>query len=152
TLLEASRALGSELRLPELLAKVMVLAARVVRAEAGSILLLDEDAGTLSFDVTVGKAGERLRGGTLKMGEGIAGWVAENRKPAVVNDVRADQRWSNRSDQITAFVTRQLVAVPLLHQGRCLGVVEGINKQEGEFTGADRRALEIFGSQVAVAV
>nr|HNI56377.1 hypothetical protein [Elusimicrobiota bacterium] len=51
-LLESSRALASELRLGELLAKVMDLAARVVRAESGSILLLDEGAEELYFHVT----------------------------------------------------------------------------------------------------
>lgn len=152
-LLESSRALASELRLGELLAKVMDLAARVVRAESGSILLLDEGAGELYFHVSTGEAAPRLRGARLKVGEGLAGWVAENRQPLIVNDVRRDARWSNRVDKTTDHVTRQVVAVPLIHQGRCLGVVEGINKRgDGGFSATDRRALEIFAAQVAVSV
>ena len=152
-LLESSRALASELRLGELLAKVMDLAARVVRAESGSILLLDEGAEELYFHVTTGEAAPRLRGARLKVGEGLAGWVAQNRQPLIVNDVRRDPRWSNRVDKSTDHVTRQVVAVPLLHQGRCLGVVEGINKRgDGGFSATDRRALEIFAAQVAVSV
>ncbi len=152
-LLEASRALSSQLDLRQLLQTVINLAAQVVRAEAGSILLLDEVTQELFFDAAMGAAGEQLRGRRLKSGEGIAGWVAQNRTPLIVNDARKDARWSSRTDEKSAFVTRQVVAVPLLHQGRCLGVVEGINKKGADgFSSADRRALEIFASQVAVAV
>lgn len=153
TLLEASRALAGTLELPVLLTTVMELAARVVRAESGSLLLLDEKTGELYFDVALGTAGETLKSVRLKSGEGLAGWVAANGIALIVNDVEKDSRWTGRVDDRSAFVTRQVVAVPLLHQGRLLGVVEGINKKDGAgFTALDRRALEIFAAQAAVAI
>lgn len=153
TLLEASRALAGTLELPALLRTVMDLAARVVRAESSSLLLQDDKTGELYFDVALGQAGEKVKSIRLKPNEGLAGWVAANKIPLIVNQVEKDSRWTARVDDRSAFVTRQVVAVPILHQGRLLGVVEGINKKNGgEFTSLDRRALEIFASQAAVAI
>lgn len=153
TLLEASRALAGTLELPVLLKTVMELAARVVRAESSSLLLKDEKTGDLVFDVALGMAGEKVKSVRLKSGEGLAGWVAANGIPLIVNQVEKDSRWTARVDDRSDFVTRQVVAVPLLHQGKLMGVVEGINKKDGgEFTSLDRRALEIFAAQAAVAI
>lgn len=153
TLLEASRALASTLELPALLKKVMELAARVVRAESASLLLKDEKTDELYFDVALGAAGDKVKTVRLKSGEGVAGWVATNGIPLLVNDVENDPRWTHRVDNQSDFVTRQVVAVPLHHQGRLLGVLEGINKKGGgPFTPLDRRALEIFAAQAAVAI
>ncbi|MBK8576555.1 MAG: GAF domain-containing protein [Elusimicrobia bacterium] len=153
TLLEASRALAGTLELPVLLKTVMELAARVVRAESSSLLLKDEKTDELYFDVALGAAGDKVKTVRLKSGEGLAGWVAANGIPVIVNEVETDPRWTARVDVRSDFVTRQVVAVPLLHQGRLLGVVEGINKKGGSgFTALDCRALEIFAAQAAAAI
>src|SRR4051812_48928906 len=89
-LIEANRILSSTLDLEELLRSVMEMAAKVVRAEAASLLLLDEKTNELYFDVALGKAGSRIKQVRLQPGEGLAGWVAGHREPAVVNDVKND--------------------------------------------------------------
>src|SRR5215470_2854410 len=111
---EATRAIISTLRLSELLATVMRLASEVARAEASAILLLDPATGELYFDVALGEKGGALQQVRLKKGEGIAGWVAENRKPAVVNDVTQDPRWTQKADQKSTFKTRSILAIPVL--------------------------------------
>src|SRR3989338_1859776 len=111
---EATRAITSTLRLSELLATVMRLASEVARAEASSILLLDPDTGELYFDVALGEKGGALRQIRLKQGEGIAGWVAENKKPAVVNDLSTDSRWTQRADEKSTFKTKAILALPLM--------------------------------------
>jgi signal transduction histidine kinase len=83
----------------------------------------------------------------------LAGWVAERRRPVIANDVRKDRRWSEKADARAGFKTRQVVAVPLLFQGRLLGVVEGINKKGAPgFSPDDQRALEILSGPIAAAV
>lgn len=152
-LLEACRALAVPLDLPTLLGTIIERAARVVKAEAGAVLLLDEKTGELYFDAAVGGAGEKVKQIRLKPGEGVAGWVARERQPLIVNDPMADPRWAPQGDRRSDFVTRQVVAVPLISQGRLVGVVEAVNKWEGNrFTLSDRQVLEIFASQAAVAV
>src|SRR5438477_3358783 len=121
---EATRTITSTLRLSELLETVMRLASEVARAEASALLLLDPATGELYFDVALGEKGGAVQQIRLKKGEGIAGWVAENRKPAVVNDVANDPRWAQRADQKSAFKTKAILALPLMIRDRLIGVME----------------------------
>jgi GAF domain-containing protein len=72
---------------------------------------------------------EELFKGTvkLKMGEGIAGRVAENRMPIIVDDAQGDQRFSKKADRQRNFTTRNLISVPLVYQEELLGVLSTLN-------------------------
>lgn len=150
-LLEAARLLSSKLERSELLTTVLELASRVVDAETASLLLLDEATQELYFDVALG-LGDDLCQMRLPLGQGIAGAVARTRKPEIINDVRADPRWSPRMDERTGFVTRSILAVPILFKGRLLGVVEAINRRGGPFAAGDVETLDAFASQAGVAI
>lgn len=150
---EATKAIASTLRLSELLATVVKLASEVVRAESGSLLLMDQATGELYFDIALGDKGDALQQIRLKKGEGIAGWVAENRKAAVVNDVASDPRWTQKADKKTKFTTRAILAVPMLVKDKLIGVMEAINHADGSpFTENDVQMLETFASQAAIAI
>jgi len=151
-LLQANRILSSKLEVDDLLQAVMELATRVVNAEAASILLLDEKTNELYFDVALGDAGDEIKQIRLKVGEGLAGWVAEHKEPAIVNDCKSDPRWSGKADDKSEFKTRHILAVPMMAKGKIIGVVEAINKIEGVFDDDDRKAFEAFSSQAAVAI
>ncbi|MFH2202567.1 MAG: ATP-binding protein [Elusimicrobiota bacterium] len=150
-LLEVGRLLSSKLKLSELLHIIIPLAARVVNADRASLFLVDEGAQELYFDVAMGLPPEvaKIR---LKMGQGIAGAVAQQRKPIVINNARSDPRWYSKADKKSGYVTRSIIAVPLLLRGKCIGVAQGLNKLEGEFTLTDLRFFEAFASQAAIAI
>ncbi|HVE14149.1 MAG TPA: GAF domain-containing sensor histidine kinase [Elusimicrobiota bacterium] len=150
-LLEASRLLSSTLDLPELLRAIVSLGARMVEAETASLLLLDPETDELYFDVALG-VDPKLAKLRLRLGQGIAGAVARDNRAVIVQDARADKRWSPSLDAGSGFVTRSLLAVPLSLKGRCLGVLEAVNKTGGPFKDEDRAALEAFASQAAVAL
>ncbi|MEK7383140.1 MAG: ATP-binding protein [Elusimicrobiota bacterium] len=150
-LLEVGRLLSSKLELPDLLSTVLGLASRVMDAETASLLLLDADSQELYFDVALG-LGEESAKTRLKLGQGIAGTVAQTRKAEIINEVRRDPRWSPEIDEKSGFATRSILAVPLLLKGRLLGVVEAINKQGGVFDESDREVFEAFASQASVAI
>lgn len=150
---EATRAITGTLRLSELLNTVMRLASEVARAEASSILLEDPVTQELYFDIALGEKGGALQQIRLKKGEGIAGWVAVNLKPAVVNDVTKDPRWTQKADKSTQFQTKAILAVPMQVQGKLVGVMEVINHADGApFSEEDVQILEIFAAQAAVAI
>ncbi|MFA5976129.1 MAG: ATP-binding protein [Elusimicrobiota bacterium] len=150
---EATRAITSTLGLSDLLKTVMRLASEVVRAEASSLLLLDPVTDELYFDLTLGEKGGALQQIRLKKGEGIAGWVAEHRQAAVVNDVTQDPRWTQKADKTTQFQTKSILAVPMQVYDKLVGVMEVINRADGQpFSEADARILEAFASQAAVAI
>lgn len=150
-LLEVGRLLSSKLELNELLTTVMQLATRVVDSETASLLLVDEKKQELYFHVALGLDPElaKIR---VKIGEGIAGTVARDAKPMIVNDVNKDARWTSKVDDESGFVTRSILAAPIVLKDRCIGVIEAINHKHGDFTFKELRIFEAFASQAAVAV
>lgn len=152
-LLDANRALTSTLDLDRLLKVIMGQAKRVVNAEASSLMLLDEATKELFFDVTLGGKGEKLRQIRLKIGEGIAGWVAREGKPLMVTDARKDPRFFVKADDVTKFKTKSILCVPLTIKERIIGVMEAINQVgRGYFVDEDREIFEAFASQAAIAI
>jgi PAS domain S-box-containing protein len=152
-LLDANRVLTSTLDLDRLLKVIMGQAKKVVNAEASSLMLLDEATKELFFDVTLGGKGERLRQIRLKIGEGIAGWVAKEGKPLMVTDARKDPRFFVKADDVTKFKTKSILCVPLMIKERIIGVMEAINQVgRGYFVDEDREIFEAFASQAAIAI
>jgi two-component system, OmpR family, phosphate regulon sensor histidine kinase PhoR len=152
-ILEATRAITSTLSVSELLEMVMRLASEVVHVEACSLLLMDPATEELYFDVALGESGGALERIRLKKGEGIAGWVASHGEAAVVNDVAQDARWTQKGDQASKFKTKAILAVPMEARGRRVGVIEAINRVDGEpFSERDLKIFEFFAAQVAVAI
>jgi len=158
-LIEANHSLADMESLEQLLPRLINLARSVTDAEASSLLLYNPERNVLEFasvrDEVVGtKADEILKGSIeLKMGEGIAGWVAENRTPIIVRDVQSDPRFFKRADEETGFVTRTLLCVPLIHREELLGVINVLNSRGKPcFDTEDEEILESFASLAAVAI
>ncbi|MHB8173667.1 MAG: GAF domain-containing protein, partial [Nitrospirota bacterium] len=128
-------------------------ATKLLNAEASSILLYD-DTGALKFVHLSGRDSGALKGRQVKMGEGLTGWVAKEGTPVLLNDVSADPRFSGRYDHETGFKTRSMICVPLTLEGRNIGILEVLNKKDGEqfseqdvkilFSLADHAALSIY--------
>ncbi len=152
-LLEATKTINSTLEINELLTMVMDLAKQVVKAEAASLLLVDKPKNELVFDVALGEKGEKVKSIRLKIGEGIAGWVAQNAKPLLVENVAEDKRWFANADKISEFKTRSIICVPLIYKDEVIGVIEAINRVDRpSFLERDIPIFQAFAAQVAVAV
>ncbi len=150
-LVMVSRLLSSKLDISELLTTIMRLASRVVGAERASLYLLDEKTQELYFDVALGLP-EDVQKMRFKLGEGIAGTCAKEGRSTIINDVSADPRHSKKADSKSGFVTRSLLTCPMIIKGKAIGVVQAINKVEGDFTETDKNNFEAFASQAAIAI
>jgi putative nucleotidyltransferase with HDIG domain len=129
------------------------LAERSLRAEASSILLKDKASGDLLFDVATGEAAERVRTIRVPRGQGIAGHVAETGESLLVPDTSQDTRFFKDADKSSGFVTRNIIAVPLVARGEIIGVVEVLNRMGGgTFTQKDLSLLQALAHQSAVAI
>src|SRR5205085_12277521 len=120
-LVEMSIQLNSLLNLPELLQAIIGAAARLLKAETSSLLLRDEATNELEFTVATDLNGDRVKHLRVPANQGIAGWVLDNEKPQIVNDVAADPRFYGPIDQLTGFKTRSVLAVPLTSRDRTIG-------------------------------
>lgn len=150
-LVDISLLLSTKLDIPELLTTILEMASRVVGAERSSLFLLDPVTEELYFDVALG-LGPEVSKMRLKLGQGIAGTVARDVKPVIVNDARADSRWTPSVDERSGYQTRSILAVPMLLHGKVVGVVEAINHIDGPFSFMDLRLFEAFAAQAAIAV
>jgi len=125
---------------------------RLMNAEAGSLLLLDEKSGELYFEVALGEKGEKVKEIRLKRGEGIAGWVAEHGTPLVIDDVTSDPRFQGRVDKCTDFITKSMACVPIKIKDKVVGVLQAINKVDGRFTEDEIDLFQLFSNEVAIAL
>jgi len=117
-----------------------------------SSLLLKDDKGQLFFEVALGEKGEIVKRFQLKMGEGIAGWVAVHGEPLIVPQAVEDPRFFKDVDQTSDFITHNIICVPLRIKEDVIGVIQGINKREGTFTEDDLELFQSFAHQIAIAL
>ncbi|MBE7470382.1 MAG: hypothetical protein DPW09_32105 [Anaerolineae bacterium] len=151
-LYRATQQITSEENLFALLDQILYNALSVLRAEDGSLLLLDEETNELAFVLVHGDIRNELRGYRIKADTGIAGWVARQREPLIVNNPRQDGRFSLDIDEEFSFVTRSILCVPMMARGKLIGVIELLNKRDDEFTEADATMLLILGQVAAIAL
>jgi HD-GYP domain-containing protein (c-di-GMP phosphodiesterase class II) len=145
--------LNSTLDHKEIRRRAMEAATQLMKAEAGSLLLVDEGKRQLYFEVALGNREEDIKRIPLNFGEGIAGWVAQHGKPLIVNSPKKDPRFFKGVDERTEFKTRNIICVPVRVKEKIIGVLEAINKQErGGFNRADLSLFISLADQVAIAL
>lgn len=156
SLIEVSSIISSTLDFSDLITLVMEKSKSVIQAEACSILLYNREINKLEFAVALCEKhpdSEMLKGITLDMGQGIAGWVAEHRKPLIIENAQDDSRFYREADKLTGFETRSIVAAPLLGRSGLVGVAELLNpKNKDSFDGYDAEIFQALCRQVAVAI
>ena len=152
TLAEVGTLLNSTLDQAIIRMRAMEAITRLMNAEVGSLLLVDDESKELYFEVALGEKGDKVKEIRLKMGEGIAGWVAEHGEPLLIQDVRKDPRFYRSADKKTDFVTRDMVCVPVRVKEKIIGVLQAINRKEGVFGNEDIRLFQLFSDQVAIAL
>ena len=131
---------------------VMEKIRQLIPSEAWSLLMVDEEKQELVFEAALGAKGSDVASHRLKLGEGVAGWVANTGKPAIVNDTKKDRRFTARLDTRTSFATRSILCAPLVSRGRTIGVLEIINKRDGKFTRADLDLMLTLVEPCAIAL
>ena len=151
-LVEIARDLASTLDLDELLRRIVVAAAEITDAEAGSILLYDGTARELSFQVSTNMDQSTMRGLIVPLEGSIAGWIVTNRKPVRINNPHEDPRFFSEIEESTGFSNKSMLGVPLITKNKVVGALEVLNKNHGDFTTQDEGLLLVLGAQAAVAI
>ncbi len=151
-ILSISNDLTSTLDLDILLKRIVEAAAELTESEAASILLYDERLERIYFQVASQFDDPLLRGIEVPVEGSIAGWIVKNRKPIIIDDTAKDERHFGQIGQSLGHTTNSLLGVPLIAKDKVSGVLEAINKQEGNFTHEDQEALLNLGTQAAIAI
>jgi diguanylate cyclase (GGDEF)-like protein len=149
---DVAKALTSSLNLNSVLQTIMDKMAEYFRPDTWSLLMVDEAKEELYFAIAVGDAAEMLQSVRLKMGEGIAGWVAKNGEPLLVPDVYTDPRFTKRVDEMTKWKTRSIICIPLKAKQRVLGVIQLINAGMEAFGENEMFFLQALCDYAAIAI
>jgi Nif-specific regulatory protein len=154
TLIEINNLINSDYSdVHALLTQIVDSATRLSEGESSSLLLVNEKTNELYFEVALGIKGPDVKKFTVKIGEGIAGWVAQHNKSLLVNDVESDKRHLQSIGKQIGYSSKTMMAVPMRIKDKCIGVIELINKKNGRyFTQDDLEWLEIFANQAAITI
>ncbi|MFL5955644.1 MAG: GAF domain-containing protein [Gaiellaceae bacterium] len=149
----AAGVLPSEERFGELLRSIVQVARAIFHARGSSIFLFDEEADELVFAAVANPDEQSLLGMRLPSATGIAGWVLSSRTPLVIDDLANDPRFARDVAEQTGYVPQGLMAVPLLHDERALGVLQVLDRpSNSRFSLQEMELLGLFGTQAAVAL
>lgn len=152
-LLNLARGLTSTLDVDALLKKIGQSSEQMLLCEASSIMLLEDTKTHLFFKVATGEKGGVVTRFRIKVGEGIAGLVAEKRESLLINDTTADPRFSGQMDQASGFKTKSILCVPMIAGGELVGVLEVLNKKTpAGFSEGDKGLLESLASLAGLAI
>lgn len=136
-----------------LLNKIIQYAAQIVESDGASLLLLNKGKKELYFAASQGSKGQKIKKYKVKVGQGIAGWVAEKGEALIVDDVTRDSKWNKDLDNAIKFQTKSIICIPLKLEKEILGVIELINKKDGTyFNKNDEEILIYFADQAVIAL
>ena len=146
--------LDSEVLIPLILEEVN----KAIEAEAQSLWLLNNDTGLITCNYATGPGGEAIKKVVVPLGRGIVGSSVASQTAIMIEDAQIDERRFKDADAQTGFVTRSLLCVPLVRQGKSIGAIEAVNKQRGGLFGqpdldllrniADSAALSIENARL----
>jgi len=150
---EVGKAISSATTVSQTLKAVMDQIGVIFAPSYWSLLLRNPKTGDLKFSVVVGSGVENLKGQIIPRGKGIAGWIAEHGESLIIEDVSRDSRFAPDMDEMNDFKTESIIGVPLKNGNRVFGVIELINKLDGQpFSPLELQLLTTVADFAAIAI
>jgi signal transduction histidine kinase len=140
-LIQISNIINTNLNLDNVLESVMLVTTDIMKAEASSLFLIDDETDELVFHIVYGQEADKIRSRRMKKSQGIVGSVIESGNAEIVNDVTKDSRFFEQIDQESGFTTRSILCVPMKTTDRLLGAIQVLNRLDGG--GFDRPDLNL---------
>lgn len=154
-LVKVSREVATVLDLRTVLQRLLFAALQYVGGERGSIVVMDDNGKPIDATIVYGRqfhdhTTQQLRETIEK---GLAGWVVQNRKPALVPDTSKDERWVRREDDASnKSGAKSAICVPLLARERLVGVLTLVHPVPNSFNQDHLSLMQAIADQASVAV
>jgi signal transduction histidine kinase/CRP-like cAMP-binding protein len=149
-LIEASKKVNSSLDTDKLLSVILQTATETVRADRGTVYIIDELKGELWSRVLQGDAMVEIR---LPIGKGIAGYVAATGETINIPDAYADARFNPDFDKRTGYKTKTILCMGMRNrENKIIGVFQLLNKAHGAFTEDDEEYLDALSIHASIAI
>lgn len=151
TIARIGELITSDLYFEDILRLIVTMTAQVMKSNLCSLMLLNEEKKVLELKATQSVSEAYNRKPPVRLGEGIAGMVAEEKRVMVVKDVRKDPRYINKEIAEKEGLC-SLVSLPLLVRGRVIGVLNLYTSEPRDFSEAELHLLTTIASQAAVVI
>lgn len=149
-IIKAAELVNSDIRVEEVLKNIVAVATNLTEADRGTLYLVDKEKGELWSLVTLGDEMREIR---LRIGEGLAGYVAKSGETININDVRKDPRFNPEVDRASGYITKNMICFPIKNnKSEIIGVLQLINSGQGEFTKRDEEFLNALSINSAIAL
>jgi putative nucleotidyltransferase with HDIG domain len=150
---QISRHLQQTLDLEVLIPRIFETVNKAINAEAQSIWLLNTEAGVITCRFATGPGAEQVKKVTVPVGKGIVGYTVETQNSVRIEDAQKDARIFRGADDKTGLVTRSLMSVPMVLEGKSIGAIQAINKLNGEpFSPDDEELFRSIADSAALAI
>ncbi|MFN3966975.1 MAG: HD domain-containing phosphohydrolase, partial [Endomicrobiia bacterium] len=150
SLIDISRMLSKETSLDKLLNLIIEQTTTLMDAERTTLFLYNTETKELWSYIAQELEIREIR---LPIGKGIAGYCAQTGKILNIPDAYKDQRFDPTFDQLTGFKTRNVLCAPMFNnRGELLGVIQVLNKHNGNFNEYDESLLMAFSAQAGIAI
>ena len=155
-LINVSREVASALDLRTVLYKLLFASIKNVGCERGSIIVVDDNLKPVESAIVYG--GEQKPGSTTQqlratVDRGLAGWVVQNRKAALIPDTSQDERWLKRADDATEKTgSKSAICVPLIARDKLVGVLTLVHPTPNSFEQQHLDLMQAIADQASVAV
>ncbi len=146
-----SKAITSELYLEDVLRLIVTLTANVMKAKICALWLLDVNKKELKIRATQAMSSEYLKERSIKLGEGIVGLVAKEKKYIIIDDVLSDSRYQEKKLAKKENLSSML-SVPMMVRKKVIGVINCYTTESYNFTSGDVDLLSTVANQAAVAI
>lgn len=144
--------IGASLDIQKVLDTILEQTTTALNVEAVSLALVDDRKKNIVFRAATGSQSKNILGLSIAIGQGVAGWVAENGESVIVPEAQKDKRFYASVDQNTGYLTTAIAAAPIRSNGMLIGVLEAINPQGGSFDEADLTVIEGIGNLAGTAI
>ena len=148
---EISKAISSDHYLEDILGLIVTVTANVMDSKICSLWLLDEDTKTLSLEATQSISREYLKERVLRLGEGVVGGVAEEKKPMRVDNVLEHPRFKEK-DLARKEGLCSLLSVPMVVRGKVIGVLNCYTSYPHHYTETEEAILITVANQAAICI
>ncbi len=149
-IIKAAELVNSDIRVDEVLKNIVDVATNITSADRGTLYLIDKDKDELWSLITMGDETREIR---LKIGEGLAGFVAKSGETINIKDVRKDTRFNPEFDKASGYITKNMICFPIKNsKSQIIGVLQLLNSVNNEFSKRDEEFLAALSIHAAMAL
>ena len=148
---EVNKVIAQEKDMDQLLLRIVHEITIAMNAERSTLYIYDPGTMEIWAKVAEGLEGQKII--RLPVGKGIAGTVARDLRTKVINNAYGDPRFNREVDDMSGFRTRNMICMPVLgREAELLGIIQVLNKKEGDFTSYDESILSALAAHVGLAL